>query len=251
MECNSFLSAGSASVRITPPVGIPLDGYGIRDKPSKGVHDHLKARTLILSDDETFISLISLELLYVPYQVAETVHRVAQRELGIPEDSVLLAAVHTHSGPSVLGIHSCMEEQFTDEYVSLLSAYVSQALISAYNNMQKARISFAKGMVRNWTINRRRPLDGITDEEVITMGVEDTEGRSIASVVNFTCHAVVLGPNNLMVSADYPGYVSRIVESVEKKHMSIPQWGMWGRKSLHSRKDPWALLWVPSKWDAR
>jgi len=144
-----------------------------------------------------------------------------------------------------------MEDQFTDEYVSLLSAYVSQALISAYNNMQKARISFVKGMVRNWTINRRRPLDGITDEEVITMGVEDAEGRSIASVVNFTCHAVVLGPNNLMVSADYPGYVSRIVESVEKKHMSIPQWGMWGRKSLHSRKDPWALLWVPSKWDAR
>jgi len=54
------------------------------------------------------------------------------------------------------------------------------------------------------------------------MGVEDAGGRSIASVVNFTCHAVVLGSNNLMISADYPGYVSRTVESVEKKHMSIP-----------------------------
>ena len=42
------LRAGAASIDITPPAGVLLDGYGGRTKPSEAVHDPLFARVLLL-----------------------------------------------------------------------------------------------------------------------------------------------------------------------------------------------------------
>jgi len=43
--------------------------------------------------------------------------------------------------------------------------------------------------------------------------VEGSDGGSIATLVNFTCHPVVLGPENLLISADYPGAMMRMVKN--------------------------------------
>ena len=39
------------------------------------------------------------------------------------------------------------------------------------------------------------------------------DGSPIAVLVNYACHAVVLGPENLQYSADYPGEMARTVEA--------------------------------------
>ena len=44
------LKAGFSKVDITPPVGIYLSGYILREGPSQGVHDNLYARALVLDD---------------------------------------------------------------------------------------------------------------------------------------------------------------------------------------------------------
>ena len=210
-----MVMAGSAKVRITPPIGIPLDGYSSRKEGSRGVHDDLHARALILSDGKEYIALASLELLYSPYNVTQKVRKILYDELGIPEDNVLIAAVHTHSGPSVMGFHSVRRNYFVKEYLSLLPGLVASAFFKAYKSLRKASLGYGKGEVKGWTINRRKPLKGPLDNELIVLKVESNEGSTICSVVNFTCHAVVLGANNLLISADYPGYVSETVERVE------------------------------------
>jgi hypothetical protein len=40
----------------------------------------------------------------------------------------------------------------------------------------------------------------------------DAAGKPIAILVNYSCHPVVLGPDNLQYSADYPGAMSKVVE---------------------------------------
>jgi len=42
--------------------------------------------------------------------------------------------------------------------------------------------------------------------------VEDAGGRVLGVVVNWNCHAVVLGPDNLLISGDFPGVTSRELE---------------------------------------
>src|SRR3989442_61353 len=53
---------------------------------------------------------------------------------------------------------------------------------------------------------------GPTDHEVKVVRIDGLDGRPIAAIVNYAAHPVVLGPEPLLVSADYPGVVREIVE---------------------------------------
>ena len=54
------LKAGIAKVDITPPVGVPLWGYELRD--STGTLDPLYARVLVLEVGEKCLALVTLDL---------------------------------------------------------------------------------------------------------------------------------------------------------------------------------------------
>ena len=47
----------------------------------------------------------------------------------------------------------------------------------------------------------------------MVLRVDAEDGKPLAILVNYACHAVVLGPENLQYSADYPGEMRRVVES--------------------------------------
>jgi len=57
---------------------------------------------------------------------------------------------------------------------------------------------------------------GPIDPEVCVLRVENTDGEVLASLVNFGCHPVTIYPHlSTSISADYPAYVSRVVEEAE------------------------------------
>jgi hypothetical protein len=210
-----MLEVGASKVRITPPIGVPMDGYSARDKPCEGVHDHIYARCLVINDGERSLALASLDILYITGKITEKVRETVSKETGIPKESVSVIAVHNHSGPSIVGFHTTQQMGFLNEYLSLLPGLISSGIIKAFNSRRRAKVGYGKGEVKGWSINRRRPLDGKVDNETIVVGFEDEKGRLVSALVNYTCHAVVLGANNFMISGDYPGYVSRTVEKVE------------------------------------
>ncbi|HKO23713.1 MAG TPA: hypothetical protein VJY65_03125, partial [Chloroflexota bacterium] len=49
------------------------------------------------------------------------------------------------------------------------------------------------------------------DPEVIVLRVEAEAGTPVATLVNYACHPVVLGPRSLSISADYVGAMRRVV----------------------------------------
>lgn len=210
-----MIELGVSKVRITPPVGVPMDGYLSRRMPSIGIHDHIYVRSLVIGDGVNFSALSSLELLYVTRDIAAPVEEVVESELGIPRDSIIITAVHNHSGPSVIGFHSVEKYRFLDEYLEFLPGAISSSIIEAYNRRRKVKIGYGRGRFDNWIVNRRKPRIGPVDDELVVFKAEDSYGRTVASIVNFTCHAVVLGSNNLLITGDYPGYLSRTVESIE------------------------------------
>jgi hypothetical protein len=62
-----------------------------------------------------------------------------------------------------------------------------------------------------WRNAEKIPTSPI-DPTVGVIRVDDETGKPRAIIVNYACHAVVLGPDNRMISADYPGYMARRVE---------------------------------------
>jgi neutral ceramidase len=47
----------------------------------------------------------------------------------------------------------------------------------------------------------------------MVLRIDSEDGKTIAMLVNYACHPVVLGPENLQYSADYPGEMRRVVEA--------------------------------------
>src|SRR3954467_4842473 len=80
------LKAGAAKVDITPPANaaLPMSGYASRKEGFKGIHDHIYARAIVLSDGATLAAIVSWELIGVPNGLWQALSQRIAREAGIP-----------------------------------------------------------------------------------------------------------------------------------------------------------------------
>lgn len=214
------LTAGVARVEVTPPVGSPMGGYSAREGPSTGVHDPLYATVLVLKSAGMTVAIISCDLRSFPSERIITLAR--ERKLA---DQILIAVTHNHSGPLTWEDKSWPSpgrSWFADTEDKIL-----QALETATKQMFPARIAAGFGEIylghnrrqvsadskvtMLWRNAEKKPTAPL-DPTVGVIRVDDATGKPRAIIVNYACHAVVLGPDNRLISADYPGYLARRIE---------------------------------------
>ena len=95
----SEVQASVVQIDITPPVGMPMEGYGAREGVSQGVHDPLVAQLLLLEGSTQRLVLITADLLGVRLGVTKSLREAIERAIG-PSDGLMMACSHTHSGPA-------------------------------------------------------------------------------------------------------------------------------------------------------
>jgi neutral ceramidase len=214
------LKAGVAKVDITPAPGLRLWGYSDRKTPATGTLDPLYARVLVLEVGSQRFALVTLDLgrTFGPASL-EWLRDATRSEVAL----LVVAASHTHSGPVV-----------QDEYPAGTPAWEAAALLKiasavryASGHMVDARVGSGYGLTyighnrlransngtvswfeRNVTQVPTTPVDNT----VSVLRVDGTNGQPIAILVNYACHAVVFGSDNLQYSADFPGPMTRTVE---------------------------------------
>lgn len=213
----SRLLAGTARRDITPPRGVFLVGYGDRNFGARGVHDEVSATALVLSCDDTTLAVVAADLLTV------NEHTVDRIRAALDPIEVLVCCSHTHSGPiSYADERSRTRDQ---RYVELLVTRIVDAVREAAAHTQPARLEWCEGTSDVGLNRRERTEDGsITigrapdepcDHAVGVLSVlpaGEPNGAPIATVVNHACHGTVLGPRNLLVSADWMGATRRSLE---------------------------------------
>jgi len=191
-----------------------MDGYASRVEPSLGVHDDLYLHAVTICG-ERCVSILVYDLLYLDEEFVSEVRRRAL-ELGV--DSVVPAAIHTHSGPITSSDprHFLVPVDLDAESAKIVDAYrrrlieMSAACIkSSLGSLSKARVGFAAGRV-NVCFNRRG--EGAVDDSLHIVRIDRDPGDSV-SILNYSCHPVVLGPSNRYISADYPGAVRNVFEA--------------------------------------
>jgi neutral ceramidase len=215
MTRKTELQAGAARRIITPPPGIFLIGYGDRSKGNTGVHDDLTATALVLEDATTQIAIVALDMLAINEFVVDRVRqRVAPTEL-------LLCCSHTHSGPIAFAGKGSPRKNRV--YIDALVEAVVAAVHEAQAGMVPVSLSYAGGQA-GIAINRREKMpdghmeigrnpDGVVDHSVQVVSILNGSGKRLATLVNFACHGTVLGPDNLLVSADWIGAMRLQVEA--------------------------------------
>jgi len=216
--------AGAFSLTITPtyttPWGTPaydefgspvfLAGFGgFGSRPCERIHDDIYARSLALSDGETTIVFVALDLIgYFIDQVD-----LIRQDFSPDVDHIIIACSHTHSGPDTLGLWN-WPPGVNWPYMDYVRTRIVESIDNALQNMQKAKIKFASTTAPGLMKNSRDQLPkfAVTYPDLEVMKVEDAAGGTIATMINFAGHPEVLWSNNLNMTSDYVGYLRDYVE---------------------------------------
>ncbi|HSQ40144.1 MAG TPA: neutral/alkaline non-lysosomal ceramidase N-terminal domain-containing protein, partial [Anaerolineales bacterium] len=216
MPNSPTLLAGIARRDISPPEGIYQIGYGDRTKGNIGIHDPLTATTLVLVDGTKRIAIVALDMLTINEFIVDRVRaRLCPTE-------VLLCCSHTHSGP--IAYADGRSPRKNREYIDSLVDDIVMAVQEAGSHLSPAHLEYSRGEAEVG-INRRekkpdghmeigRNPEGARDKSVQVVSViPDPDGTRLATLVNYACHDTVLGPDNLLISADWIGAMRRKVEA--------------------------------------
>jgi neutral ceramidase len=221
VNAQSF-KAGVARADITPPPGVELWGYSDRSGPATGTLDPLYARVLVLDDGRQAVAVVTLDLgrSFGQPQMNFVRERVRQMHR---VNEVMFIASHTHSGPVI-------DEDYEQvpEWEQRALDKIVQAIGTARGRMTEARLGVGYGQAilghnrryiqsdgrvkMLWRNSTGQPT-GVIDPSVGVIRVDDKQGNPLAILVNYACHPVVFGPDNLRYSADYPGAMARLVEA--------------------------------------
>lgn len=221
------LRAGVSRVDITPPTGVELWGYFDRSGPANGKLDPLFARVLVLDDGRQSVAVITLDLgrSFGPPQIA-WLRDKARRQHAVAE--VMLIASHTHSGPVIDDSYDNGVPEWEQQSLEKIADSIGEAV----SKLKPARIGVGLGQTfighnrrviqsdgsvkmlwRNSTGQQTGQNSGTLDPTVGVIRVDDAQGNPMAILVNYACHPVIFGPDNLRYSADYPGAMARLVEA--------------------------------------
>jgi len=256
----SPLYAGAARVKLDPPVGLAMLGYGNRVGRNAGIHDDLAAQALVLrggadSDGANRIAVVGVDLLALGARIADDIRGRVAASTGIPADSILICATHTHSAPA-FNIFATPRADAKPaegrdlEWERAFPGKIASAIVQAHENLEPvslrtAAASFTLGTHRRLMRPHRQiqtaaNRSGPADAEVMALGVYRSDATPIAFVLNYPCHGVVLCEDNLFYSRDWPGFAMDEIEGATgaatvTRPISIFIQGATGNVDPHSR----------------
>ena len=213
------LKVGVGVSVITPPVGKPIPVWRYRRGRAVGVHDDLLVKAVVLSDESTTIALATLDVALIDEATIQGVREKVSRLTGIPGENVMFNCSHNHTSPTPPSrdtargkiIEKTWPSLNFNEYMSFQD-YVAGAIVEAYHNMERAEIGADKGDAPGVTVNRRHPEE-LVDTELGVIKICREDGSLLSSLVNFQCHALAVGGQYLLWTADFPGFMRDFVES--------------------------------------
>jgi hypothetical protein len=213
--CADDLRAGVAKADLDPPLGIPMAGYGAA-RFAKGTLDPLEARVLALSDGNRTIAFITLDLCFTFDETSMDQIRADVRD---QVDTVIFHASHTHSGPTYSDAPQALQHAVPRIEDAIRSAAVAMVPVRIGNGWGQTFIGFNRryletdGAVRMFWRNEPKITTTFpVDPTVGVIRIDRRDGTPLAILVNYACHPVVLGPDSMNYSADYPGEMRRVVE---------------------------------------
>lgn len=211
---------------ITPPLGCNLPGYG-NLRQASDVKDRLMAKACVLSDEKETVALIAIDSLRILYEVREEIAKRVSKYTGIPEENVLVAVIHTHTGiPEKYydGDPDAMENH--KYYYGIFPKLIADCAVLAYKRLDDSELFFGMGNVdgisfcRDYIMKNSTPRTNPgrlnpdivgpaaeTDNELPVLFVKSADGASKGAILCFACHLDCVGGTEY--SGDFASELSK------------------------------------------
>lgn len=210
--------AGAAQTDITPREPVPMWGYGDRHaKLSNGTLDPLLATAVVIQAGKNKMAIVGLDVGRSP--VEESLQRIketiaAKAGIGVS----FIAGSHTHNGPVV---------ELSDKpgrgrgrfdaairYAQQLEEGIIDAILAADANLTDAMLGTGTVTLENFNRNRHSKIEPIPCDRLLSLMrlTRADDGKSIATLVNFTAHPTSIPSDSMQFSSDYVGAMRGVIE---------------------------------------
>jgi hypothetical protein len=207
---SELVPAGAAVIDVTPPAGLAMSGFAARTSPATGTHDPLTVRAVAVGETALVVAdAIGLH--------EDSCCRIRDRA-GLADGHLIVAATHTHGGPVAMpgrlgpGLEPAWLQRLEDACV--------RAVAEARAARRPARLGFGRGTDPGIARNRRH-AGGPVDPALPVLRIREEGGAPIAVLTCHALHPVVLGADNTLFTADYPGAVRRHLEAAHPGAVAI------------------------------
>ena len=199
-------TAGIARRVITPPAHVELAGLGYYlGRKGERTRDDLTATGLVIGDQESYLALAAVDLMYNDARFTSKVRGRVAAETDIAPSAICVNCSHTHNAPTAGLIIGAGERDFA--YLDCAADAAADAIIQARRNAKPARLFFGQAELAGMTFNRTRE-NGPTDNRTGVLRIDTLEGKPLAALVNFHSHCTAHMEVDLnAVSRDWPGEV--------------------------------------------
>ena len=199
---SAALTVGAAKVDITPKAAAYLAGYGQnRLAKPENFKTPLTARAVVIKSGDQTLTIVGVDAMGVPGLVQDDIRKLVK---SVPAESVMIAATHDHSAPDLYGMWGAdMTKSGVDPaYLAAFKQNVAAAVEQAAAAAKPAKLRLGSVQTQGINVNHR-PVP-LVDRELSAMQFVDADGKAIATIANFPCHAEIM--QNDMLSADFPYY---------------------------------------------
>jgi hypothetical protein len=195
-------SAGVAAISFPIPVGTPLAGYVARAGVAEGVMDELMVGAFVLQHEDRRFVLVAADVIAVDASLTGEVAAAA----GVERAELVLCASHTHSGPAgvVARLHPADVDRLDQILRSRFVTTAAEAIAMARAGFERVELLVGVAETEGVAANRNDPT-ATYDPRLTVVATRRRDGSLQAVICHFACHPTILGADNQLVSADFPG----------------------------------------------
>ncbi|MBQ7637327.1 MAG: hypothetical protein IJS90_00315 [Clostridia bacterium] len=219
-EAGSCWTVGFAKETLTPgDVGEKtyyIAGYN-SNNPAEGVLDDMFARAVYLDDNtgRGGVALAAVDCVGLSrHDINEIRQKVLESGLIPGIKSINVCSTHTHSAIDTQGLWG--KSYFSDgkdaDFMLSLKEKTAEAIINAYKNRRDGALHYGTADIGEYLSDSRTPID--FDPLMTGIRFTPSDGGKGVYIINMSCHPELLGRNTKNVSADFPAYMGREIESL-------------------------------------
>jgi hypothetical protein len=201
-SASAEIQVGAALRVITPNPLLPVSGGMGIPQPAREKRGELTARAIVFRKGELSVAVVSLDLLGFPSVLGDRVRAKVSR---IPAERIIIGSTHTHSAPDCYAFPDGKGGHTGDlKYMDYVCGRAAEAVNEAMDRLRPASIKVGTGEARGKIAYNYYAPD-LYDRRMHVIQARDTQGKTIATLVNYAIHPEVLGNEVGILSPDLVG----------------------------------------------
>ncbi len=195
-----------------------IAGYD-SNNPAQGVLDDMYARSVYLDDNtgRGGVVMCSVDAVGISRHDINIIRQLVIESGRIPNlKSINIMATHSHSAIDTQGLwgEKILKCGRDDKFMERLHRLTADAIISAYENRVDGKMFYSFIKAEDMQFDCRTP--DTFDDNLTRIRFESFDKTKNICIVNFASHAELLGSCTKVVSADFPAYMIKEIESNKK-----------------------------------